>query len=173
MADPHVVKNACKRVGLLCKDDAAAQRAAAEAGVIEAAVAAMDTHHGEAAVQQVGCALINVVCRGTDANAGKLKKRVLKARAIEAAVKAIRDHPGVEAQGVHTNACNLLYNLCQNMEGEDREADAQECLDAARVADAKKVVDELVKKKLVAPSSEQSYLRERLVLILKGTPSGK
>ena len=75
---------------------------AADAGAIEAIVAALQAHPQEAGVQEHGCQALRTVCCGTDAAGSARKQRAAAAGAIEAAAAAMQAHPqvaGVQGQG--------------------------------------------------------------------------
>jgi len=89
-----VVERACLRIRVLCEPEGS-ELAAAEAGVIEAVVEAMQAHPHLAVLQEQGCAALGDVCYGNDAAGLARSQRAAEAGAIEAVVDAMRAHPQV------------------------------------------------------------------------------
>ena len=99
----RVALAACGQLVNLCKE-AQNKQPAADAGALEAIVAALHAHPQDAGVQQFGwgCGALGLVCHGTDAAGLARKQRAADAGAIEAAAAAMQAHPqvaGVQAQG--------------------------------------------------------------------------
>ena len=67
---------------------------AAEAGVLEAAVAAVQAHPQVAGVQMEGCAVLANVCYGTDAAGLARRQLAVRAGGRGAAAAAMQAHPG-------------------------------------------------------------------------------
>ena len=82
--------------------DMARKQRAAEAGAIEAVVAAMWAHLQVPGVQERGCIALRNVCCGGDAAAPARKQRTMEAGALEAVTAAMQAHPqaaGVQREG--------------------------------------------------------------------------
>ena len=103
----RVVEMACWRLTVLCEQFGGSQ-AAAEAGALEAAVAAMWAHPQVAAVQRQGCRVLASMCFGDDAAARR--QRAVAVGAIEEVVAAMRAHLQVEL--VQEYGCCALRNVC-------------------------------------------------------------
>jgi TolA-binding protein len=82
VAVARVAEIACERLRILC-EPVGSEQAAAEAGAIEAVVAAMRAHPQEEGVQENGCCVLDSVCFGDDAAAAARKQRAAAAGAIE------------------------------------------------------------------------------------------
>ena len=98
----------CAALRNVCSGDDAAglarKQRAADAGVIEAAVAALQAHPQHAGVQQSGCRALFNVCFGSDAAARAWRQRAVTAGATEAVAGAMPAHPGdaaVQRRGQH------------------------------------------------------------------------
>ena len=121
VAVPQVVEKACERLNTLCVP-AGGKQAAAEAGAIEAAVAAMRSQRVAASgrrrwqaqvvgVQAQGCALLSNICAGHDDPAGQARRqKAAAAKAIEVVVAAMRAHPQVA--DVQVDGCRALGFMC-------------------------------------------------------------
>jgi Caspase domain len=88
---------------------------AADAGVIEVAVAVLKAHPTVAQIQEDGCVLLSYLC-SLEAN----QKKAANSGAIEAIIAALKAHPSNE--GVHTFACTALRNICWTVDGHRRKA---------------------------------------------------
>jgi len=115
----RVAETACLRLQDLC-EPLGSEQAAAEAGVIEAAVAALQAHPLEVCVQLAACELLtSIICFGSD-EAGQVRseaglaraERAAEAGAIEAVLAAMREHPHVAA--VQEIGCIALVELCRS-----------------------------------------------------------
>ena len=107
-------EKACERLQALCAP-AGSEQDAADAGVIEAAVASMWAHPQAVGVQQQGCVLLNYVCCGTDVEedpAGLVARsqRAAEAGGLEAVVAAMRTHSQVTE--VQEEGATVLCNMC-------------------------------------------------------------
>ena len=69
------------------------EQLAAEAGAIDAIVAAMQAHPQVAEVQDMGCWALRNVCSGSGAAARARRRRAVTSRAPEAATAALQAHP--------------------------------------------------------------------------------
>ena len=116
----RVAETACLRLQDLC-EPLGSEQAAAEAGVIEAAVAALQAHPLEVCVQLAACELMtSIICFGFDDEAGQVRseaglaraERAAEAGAIEAVLAAMREHPHVAA--VQEIGCIALVELCRS-----------------------------------------------------------
>ena len=105
----RVAEKICARLEVLCRPDGSEQ-AAADAGALEAVVAALCAHPQVAAVQVRGCTVLTNVCGGHDAAGPARKQRAADAEALEAVVNAMRAHPQVAA--VQWWGCEALDNVC-------------------------------------------------------------
>ena len=115
----RVVEKACLRLQDLC-EPIGSEQAAAEAGVVEAAVAALQAHQRVACVQLEACELLmHNICFEFDeaghslvrSEAGLARaERAAEAGAIEAVVAAMRAHPHMAA--VQEISCIVLIALC-------------------------------------------------------------
>ena len=105
----RVAAAACMRLANLCMEDQNEQLAA-EAGAIDAIVAAMQAHPQVVEVQVEGCRVLRNVCCGTEAAGGARKQRVADAGAIEAIVAALQAYP--QEAGVQEQGCRALRNVC-------------------------------------------------------------
>ena len=105
----RVAERACERLADLCEPQGS-ERAAAEAGVIEAVVEAMRAHRQEENVQAHSCRALSNVCAGDDAAAAARKQRAAAAGAIEEVVAALRAH--VQVADVQMHVCCALSNVC-------------------------------------------------------------
>jgi hypothetical protein len=88
----------CFALGIVCHGDDAAGRArsqrAADAGAIEAVVAALRAHPLVAVVQQYGCGALLDVCHGDDEEEALARwRRASQAGGRAAAAAAMRAHP--------------------------------------------------------------------------------
>ena len=88
----------------------AKRQRAADAGALEAVVAAMKAHRQTELVQQVGCGALANICYGTDSGVSARVQRALDAGALEAAVAAMKAQPRAEA--VQEKGCLVVTNLC-------------------------------------------------------------
>ena len=97
----RVALAACRRLVNLCQE-AQNKQPAADAGALEAVVAALQAHPQVAGVQQFGCWAVASVCVGSDAAAMARRQRAVIAGATEAVAGAMQAHPGdaaVQRQG--------------------------------------------------------------------------
>eukprot|EP00964_Phaeocystis_antarctica_P033928 scaffold19261_cov55-Phaeocystis_antarctica.AAC.1 len=109
VAVARVAEKACWRLRGLCAPEGSEQ-AAAEAGAIEATVAALRAHPQEEGVQKQGCgALVNICC-GDDAAGRARCQRATAAGAIEVVVAAMRACP--QEVDVQEYGCGALGNMC-------------------------------------------------------------
>ena len=83
--------------------------AAAAAGALEQAVAAMRAHTQAARIQVLGCSIVFNVMGGAELDADPRRQRAAEAGALEAAVSAMRTHP---VTAVLIEACSVLFNIC-------------------------------------------------------------
>ena len=116
VAVDHVAEKACERLNTLCVP-AGGKQAAADAGAIEAAVAAMrsqrlsQAHPQVVGVQAQGCTLLCNICEGDNDAAGRARRqKAATAEAIEVVVAAMRAHPQVAH--VQVDGCRALGNMC-------------------------------------------------------------
>ena len=102
VAVARVAQEACHRVAALCLEEGNRQPAA-DAGALEAVVAAMWAHphvaamqarQHAAAVQEYGCRALNNVCAGSDAAGLARRQRAVAAGGREAATATMQAHPG-------------------------------------------------------------------------------
>ena len=116
-----VVERACLRIRVLCEPEGS-ELAAAEAGVIEAVVEAMQAHPHLAVLQEQGCAALGDVCYGNDAAGLARSQRAAEAGAIEAVVDAMRAH--LQDGDVQEFGCCALLNMtfCSSLVFLDNEA---------------------------------------------------
>ena len=105
----RVAEQACTRLEVLCLPDGSEQ-AAADAGVLEAVVAAMQAHPQEADVQMRGCMALFTVCCGEDAAGPGRRQRAAEAEVLEALVDALLAHP--QAAALQVWGCMALTNVC-------------------------------------------------------------
>ena len=108
VAVARVAEQAFTRLKVLCEPPGSEQ-AAAEAGAIEAVVAAMQTHSQVAGVQVPGCRILRNVCFGSDAAGLARSHRAAEAGALEAVLAAMRAHPQVA--DVQVEGCSALVNV--------------------------------------------------------------
>ena len=87
----------------------ARKQRAADAGAIEAVVAAMQAHRHAAVLQETGCRAVRLVTSGSDTVARARRQRAVNAGAIEAAVVAREAHPKVG--GVQSASSAILDAL--------------------------------------------------------------
>ena len=99
---------ACGRLASICAEEQNCQ-AAADAGTIEAIVAAMQAHPQHAGVQQFGCCAMGNVCYGSDVAAPARRQRAVIAGAPEAAAGAMQAHPGDAAVQRHGQRVRDLF----------------------------------------------------------------
>ena len=85
---------------------------AAEAGALEAAVAAMRAHPQSAGVQVQGCAVLRNVSCGADAAGAARRQQAAGAEALEAAVTAMRAHPRWAAVQAYPNPKPWRRDVC-------------------------------------------------------------
>ena len=104
----RVAEKACLRIKELC-EPAGSEQAAAEAGTIEAVVAAMQAHVHVVGVQVPGCRVLRNVCFGSDAAGLARSHRAAEAGAIEAVVAAMRAHSQVA--DVQVQGCSALISV--------------------------------------------------------------
>jgi hypothetical protein len=109
VAVARVAEMAGERLRILCAPEGSEQ-AAAEAGAIEAVVAAMRAHPQEEGVQKDGCSALADMCCGNDAAAAARTQRAAAAGAIEEVVAAMRAHP--QEEKVQENGCLVLAYVC-------------------------------------------------------------
>jgi hypothetical protein len=88
--DARVAARACARLWDLSSSWEIDRLTAADAGAIEAAVAALRAHKTAPRVQEYACALLVMLCNGADADGLGRKQRAAEAGAIEVAVRALR-----------------------------------------------------------------------------------
>ena len=109
VAVARVAEKACVRLHHMSVPAGNGQ-AAAEAGVIEAVVEAMQAHPQVAAVQLQGCAALAIVCCGNDAAGRARKQRAAAAGALEVVVAAMWAHS--QFASVQRLGCMALSNVC-------------------------------------------------------------
>ena len=105
----HVAKEVCGRVADLCTEQCNRQ-SAAEAGALEAVVAAMLAYPQVVSVQEQGCMALRNISVGGDAAALARKQSAAEAGALEAAAAALHAHP--QAVRVQEHGCAALYYVC-------------------------------------------------------------
>ena len=160
VAVARVAEMACKRLRILCAP-VGSEQAAAEAGAIEAVVAAMRAHPQEEGVQENGCCALADMCCGDDAAAAVARRqRAAAAGAIEEVVAALRAHP--QEEGVQENGCLVLGNMCF---GNDAAAAARKQRAAAAGA-----IEEVVAAMRAHPQEED--VQENGCFALRGICSG-
>eukprot|EP00232_Nephroselmis_pyriformis_P029495 CAMPEP_0182853632 /NCGR_PEP_ID=MMETSP0034_2-20130328/803_1 /TAXON_ID=156128 /ORGANISM="Nephroselmis pyriformis, Strain CCMP717" /LENGTH=286 /DNA_ID=CAMNT_0024984411 /DNA_START=92 /DNA_END=949 /DNA_ORIENTATION=- len=103
-----VQERACRALANLARDSPANRACAAEAGAVEAVVAAMRAHGGSADVQEWACSALLCISFGISAN----RVRAAEAGAVEAVVAAMRAHGG--STQVQKRACHALDNLTRD-----------------------------------------------------------
>ena len=104
----RVAAKACGRLTLMC-DPADNKHAGAEAGVIEAVIAAMRAHTLDSSVQVHGCAALYSVCGGTsDAASRARRQRATQAGGRTAVAAARQAHP---ADGPVKTVCTVLLRV--------------------------------------------------------------
>lgn len=108
VAVARVAEQAFARLKVLCEPPGSEQ-AAAEAGAIEAVVAAMQMHSQMACVQVPGCRILRNVCFGSDAAGLARSHRAAEAGALEAVLAAMRAHPQVA--DVQVEGCSALVSV--------------------------------------------------------------
>ena len=108
VAVARVAEQAFTRLKVLCEPPGSEQ-AAAEAGAIEAVVAAMQTHSQVAGVQVPGCRILRNVCFGSDAAGLARSHQAAEAGALEAVLAAMRAHP--QMADVQVEGCSALVNV--------------------------------------------------------------
>ena len=104
----RVAAKACGRLTRMC-DPADNKHAGAEAGVIEAVIAAMRAHTLDSSVQVHGCAALYSVCGGTsDAASRARRQRATQAGGRTAVAAARQAHP---ADGPVKTVCTVLLRV--------------------------------------------------------------
>jgi len=161
VADARVAEKACKRLTRLSEPDGSEQ-AAAEAGMIEAAVVALRTHPQVACVQLQGLFGLHSLCVGGNAAERARAQRAAEAGCIEAVVAALRAHVHT---GVPHLGCMLLNALC---DGDDAAARARK--QRAAVAGAIEAVLEAMRAR-AQDAGVQEYGCETLLTVCGGGAS--